>query len=218
MTTEGSTSRYTIKEEFIWEGECGSKIHVVDFDCLTNDTHCSCQLFEFRGILCRHSLLVLGQEDVSKVPPKYVLRRWSKNVRRRHTLIKTSYNNNNEDPKMQRYQALCKRFYDIAEVACDSETASQKLLSDLNSIGTNLGVSTSMLSLVNDDGSHMTAHPYCSQDVGPRTEIDSVVVHSPVAVKRKADQGQRDCNLLSRKLQKKKIPEELKANIEGPIM
>ncbi|WVZ08830.1 hypothetical protein V8G54_022176 [Vigna mungo] len=150
MSKQGCTTSYNVKEEFI----------AVDFDPLTTDIHCSCQLFEFRGILCRHCLLVLGQEDVHNVPTKYVLRRWSRNVRRRHTLITTSYNNHTQEPKMQRYQTLRKCFYDIAEEACHSESALKKLLSDLNSIGRSSGVRTSpTLTLLNDDGSDMHAHP-----------------------------------------------------------
>ncbi|BAT95429.1 hypothetical protein VIGAN_08215100 [Vigna angularis var. angularis] len=204
MTKEGTITRYTVKEDVIWEGECRSKFHVVVFDPVTTDTHCSCQLFEFRGILCRHSLLVLGQEDVRNVPTKYVLHRWSKNVRRRHTLIKASYTNNIEDRKMQRYQALCKRFYDIAEVACDSENASDNLLSDLNCIAKTLGVCTSTtLSMVND-ASHMDGRLHCNEDVRPSSEIDGLLVRSPVAVKRKGRPRTKRLQSTVEKITKKK--------------
>ncbi|KOM30112.1 hypothetical protein LR48_Vigan902s000900 [Vigna angularis] len=100
-------------------------------------------------------------------------------------LIKASYTNNIEDRKMQRYQALCKRFYDIAEVACDSKTASDNLLSDLNCIAKTLGVCTSTtLSMVND-ASDMDGRLHCNEDVRPSCEIDGLLVRSPVAVKRK---------------------------------
>ncbi|XP_052728548.1 protein FAR1-RELATED SEQUENCE 5-like [Vigna angularis] len=204
MTKEGTITRYTVKEDVIWEGECRSKFHVVVFDPVTTYTHCSCQLFEFRGILCRHSLLVLGQEDVRNVPTKYVLRRWSKNVRRRHTLIKASYTNNIEDSNMQRYQALCKRFYDIAEVACDSETASDNLLSDLNCIAKTLGVCTSTtLSMVND-ASHMDGRLHCNEDVRPSFEIDGLLVRSLVAVKRKGRPRTKRLQSTVEKITKKK--------------
>ncbi|RYQ79622.1 hypothetical protein Ahy_Scaffold2g107553 [Arachis hypogaea] len=43
-----------------------------------------------KGILYRHSLSALSYERVDKVAPKYILDRWSKKVKRRHTHIKSS--------------------------------------------------------------------------------------------------------------------------------
>ncbi|WVZ04467.1 hypothetical protein V8G54_025273 [Vigna mungo] len=205
MCTEGCTTTYNVKEEFIWEGQCGSKFYDVDYDSLSNDIHCSCKLFDFRGILCRHCLLVLGQEDVRNVPTKYVLRRWSRNVRRRHTLITTSYSNHTQQPKMQRYQTLCKCFYDIAEEACQSETTSKKLLSELNSIGRSLGVRTSpTLMLVNDDGIDMHGNLPSTEEGRPPCEVDGLVVHSPISVKRKGRPRTKRMQSTVEKLTKKK--------------
>ncbi|XP_052732393.1 protein FAR1-RELATED SEQUENCE 9-like [Vigna angularis] len=72
---------YTVKEERMWEGNrVPDKLYKVQYDPVTQTTTCSCQLFEFRGIICRHSLLVFSQEDVYSVPSQYILRRWSKNI------------------------------------------------------------------------------------------------------------------------------------------
>ncbi|XP_014492204.1 protein FAR1-RELATED SEQUENCE 9-like [Vigna radiata var. radiata] len=138
------SNKYTIKEECMWDGICSAKYYHVQFDPLTNDTSCSCLLFEFRGIICQHCLLVLSQEYVQNVPSKYVLRRWSKNIRRKHTLIIAGYSSLHQEPKMQRYQSLCKRFYDIAEAACKSESTSHELEKELNSLGKKFGVNTSL--------------------------------------------------------------------------
>ncbi|RYQ99922.1 hypothetical protein Ahy_B07g087934 [Arachis hypogaea] len=43
-----------------------------------------------KGILCRHSLSILSFERVDNMAPKYILERWSKNIKRRHTHIKSS--------------------------------------------------------------------------------------------------------------------------------
>ncbi|RYR63936.1 hypothetical protein Ahy_A03g010105 [Arachis hypogaea] len=45
---------------------------------------------QVKGILCRHSLSILSFERVDNVAPKYILERWSKNIKRRHTHIKSS--------------------------------------------------------------------------------------------------------------------------------
>ncbi|KAI8564005.1 hypothetical protein RHMOL_Rhmol03G0150900 [Rhododendron molle] len=31
---------------------------IVDFNSETNETHCNCRLFEFRGMVCKHQLMV----------------------------------------------------------------------------------------------------------------------------------------------------------------
>jgi len=48
-------------------------------------------LIEYRKIICSHSLLVLVQERVTKASEKYVLTKWSKTVRRKHTYIRAFY-------------------------------------------------------------------------------------------------------------------------------
>ncbi|RYR13797.1 hypothetical protein Ahy_B04g070599 isoform B [Arachis hypogaea] len=57
----------------------------VTHDSVAAQVKCQCLLFESRGILCRHALSVLSFERVNKVSSRYILKRWSKNVKRRHT-------------------------------------------------------------------------------------------------------------------------------------
>lgn len=185
----------------MWEGKCSNKFYKVQFDPLTKQATCSCLLFEFRGIVCRHALLVFGQEDVYSVPVKYVLRRWSKNVRRRHTLIRASYSNSNQQPSMQRYQLLCKQFYDIAEVACESELSSEQLRKDLDLLGHKFGCSSSIKNNVISDGGELRYEKPNSppiQDSGGAR--DDVLVRSPLQVKRK---GRPRTNRLKSTLEKK---------------
>ncbi|PRQ38908.1 putative transcription factor FAR family [Rosa chinensis] len=41
---------------------------------------CSCQMFEFEGVLCRHVLRVFQILEIKEVPSRYILRRWRKNA------------------------------------------------------------------------------------------------------------------------------------------
>ncbi|XP_052735478.1 protein FAR-RED IMPAIRED RESPONSE 1-like [Vigna angularis] len=177
---------YTIKEERMWEGKCADKFYKVQFDPLTKNTTYSCLLFEFRGIICRHCLLLFGQEDVYSVFSKYVLRRWSKNIRRRHTLIRAAYSNSNHELAMQRYQILCKRFYEIAEVACESEAASNELEKELRLLGKKFGCNSSMTNNIISDGGELRYDNPVTGTI-PDTAGASVDVHvcSPLAVKQK---------------------------------
>ena len=53
--------KYIVKEEWIWNGQKNHKMHNLRLDSVTTNIECSYLLFEFRGILCRHSFLVLGR-------------------------------------------------------------------------------------------------------------------------------------------------------------
>eukprot|EP00268_Persea_americana_P046438 TRINITY_DN4784_c0_g3_i1.p1 TRINITY_DN4784_c0_g3~~TRINITY_DN4784_c0_g3_i1.p1 ORF type:complete len:958 (-),score=147.45 TRINITY_DN4784_c0_g3_i1:597-3470(-) len=41
---------------------------------------CSCQMFEYAGILCRHVLRVFSMKNVMALPSHYVLKRWAKHA------------------------------------------------------------------------------------------------------------------------------------------
>ncbi|XP_022638143.1 protein FAR-RED IMPAIRED RESPONSE 1-like [Vigna radiata var. radiata] len=175
-----------IKEECMWDGICAAKYYHVEFDPLTNDTRCYCLLFEFKGIICRHCLLVLGQEDVQNVPSKFVLCRWSKNIRRKHTLIRATYSSLHQEPKMQRYQSLCKRFYDIAEAACESESASHEFEKELNCLGKKFGVTSSLRNnIISEGGQLRYDNPLTDTPSYTACGSSDVLVRSPVVVKRK---------------------------------
>ncbi|XP_014511681.1 protein FAR1-RELATED SEQUENCE 4-like [Vigna radiata var. radiata] len=177
---------YTIKEECMWDGKCAPKYYRVQFDPVLKDITCSCLLFEFRGIICRHSLLVLGQEDVHNVPSKYVLRRWSKNIRRKHTLIRATYSSLQHDTKMQRYQTLCQQFYNLAETACESEYATAQLEKDLKCLAKKFGLSSCLKDNIVSEGGQLRYENAVTETPSYNTCGSSdVLVRSPVAVKRK---------------------------------
>ncbi|XP_061352111.1 protein FAR1-RELATED SEQUENCE 5-like [Gastrolobium bilobum] len=52
------------------------------------EARCSCQYFEFMGILCKHILVILFVEGVYQIPEQFILRRWSKE----RNYILSSYN------------------------------------------------------------------------------------------------------------------------------
>uniref|UniRef100_A0A0A9DMK7 Protein FAR1-RELATED SEQUENCE n=1 Tax=Arundo donax TaxID=35708 RepID=A0A0A9DMK7_ARUDO len=53
----------------------------VAYDNVEDDIWCLCQLFQSKGILCRHALTVLRQELVLMIPPKYIGHRWCKDCK-----------------------------------------------------------------------------------------------------------------------------------------
>ncbi|RYR38435.1 hypothetical protein Ahy_A09g043488 isoform G [Arachis hypogaea] len=93
----------------------------VTYDSVAAEVKCQCLLFESRGILCRHALSVLSFEQVSQVSPRYILERWSKKVKRRHTHIKSSHDEPLMEPRSKRFDQLVFRSQNICEFAFESE-------------------------------------------------------------------------------------------------
>ncbi|RYR12133.1 hypothetical protein Ahy_B04g069672 [Arachis hypogaea] len=94
---------------------------VVTYDSVAVEVKCQCLLFESRGILCRHVLSVLSFKRVSQVSPRYILERWSKKVKRRHTHIKSSHDEPLLEPKSKRFDELVFRLQNICEFVSESE-------------------------------------------------------------------------------------------------
>ncbi|QHO54276.1 Protein FAR-RED ELONGATED HYPOCOTYL [Arachis hypogaea] len=80
---------------------------VVTYDAESRDVKFHCLLFDSRGILCRHSLSVLSFERVDNVAPKYILERWRKNIKRRHTYIKSNQDEPLLEPRSKRFDDWC---------------------------------------------------------------------------------------------------------------
>ncbi|RYR53180.1 hypothetical protein Ahy_A06g028175 [Arachis hypogaea] len=93
----------------------------VTYDSVAAEVKCQCLLFESRGILCRHALSVLSFEQVSQVSPRYILERWSKKVKRRHTHIKGSHDEPLMEARSKRFDQLVFRSQNICEFASESE-------------------------------------------------------------------------------------------------
>ncbi|XP_062088698.1 protein FAR1-RELATED SEQUENCE 5-like [Humulus lupulus] len=97
--------------EVLFFGEGSKEVHLtIHFNKENNEVQCSCQLFEFKGILCKHAISILIRMGVSNVPMKYILSRWSKNLRRCHTKIKLVYDDLHNNPEAQRYHEFQRKF------------------------------------------------------------------------------------------------------------
>ncbi|KAF8406756.1 hypothetical protein HHK36_008848 [Tetracentron sinense] len=57
------------------------KAHIVRFSVFEMKASCSCQMFEFSGIICRHILAVFRVTNVLTLPSHYVLKRWTRNAK-----------------------------------------------------------------------------------------------------------------------------------------
>lgn len=54
------------------------KAHFVRFNSFEMKATCSCQMFEFSGLVCRHILTVFRVTNLLTLPSHYILKRWSR--------------------------------------------------------------------------------------------------------------------------------------------
>ncbi|KAK1430838.1 hypothetical protein QVD17_13880 [Tagetes erecta] len=76
INIEGAISRYLVQR-------CGNgdERNTVAFNATNLIISCSCRMFEFEGILCRHALKVFQIMNTSEIPSRYILHRWTKNAK-----------------------------------------------------------------------------------------------------------------------------------------
>jgi len=135
---EGEITTYCVLEDKLFGDMPKDCIFKVAFNHHNHDVSCECSLFEFRGILCRHVLCVCALERVKRVPVKYVLARWSKNIKRKHSYIKSSYSVTKLKPQMDKFDNLFKHFFEVVEEAAENEDSTKVLHGVLSEFKSNL--------------------------------------------------------------------------------
>ncbi|CAI0397322.1 unnamed protein product [Linum tenue] len=89
--------------------------------------NCSCQMFEYSGVLCRHVLTVFTVTNVLTLPPHYILGRWTVNAKAGHGIAGPSTeSSSNPEILTSRYNTLCREAIQYAEegaVASETYTA-----------------------------------------------------------------------------------------------
>nr|XP_043631973.1 protein FAR-RED ELONGATED HYPOCOTYL 3-like isoform X2 [Erigeron canadensis] len=78
----------------------------------TSEVSCSCRLFEFKGFLCRHALIVLQMCGLSTIPSQYILKRWTKDVKNQ---VLISEGSEVLPFRVQRYNDLCQKAIKLGE-------------------------------------------------------------------------------------------------------
>ncbi|KAI8529336.1 hypothetical protein RHMOL_Rhmol12G0217200 [Rhododendron molle] len=131
-------SEYEVKEDMTFgEGEetwTRCVPFTVEFNGETNEANCNCRLFEFKGMVCRHQLMVFHERRVQRVPEKYVLRRWRKNLKRAHTKIRINCDNSSSTIEARRHDNMCNLFNEVADLAKDSQEKYDKVMGRLQEL------------------------------------------------------------------------------------
>ena len=85
---------------------------LVSWNDMKSEVSCLCRLFEYKGYLCRHALIVLQICGLSVIPAQYILRRWTKDAKNRHL---TGEESGQVQSRVQRYNDLCQRAMKLSE-------------------------------------------------------------------------------------------------------
>ncbi|XP_051206829.1 protein FAR1-RELATED SEQUENCE 6-like [Lolium perenne] len=134
---EGTIEMYEITEDVLIDAETGWRKDVVYhayFNVEDFEVKCSCRHFEFRGIFCSHVLSVLTHKKIKEVPSRYILDRWTKNVKRKHNFIKCSYGGMEDTPVAKRFDMLCTSFHPVAEIGAMSDDSCNALIEELRTL------------------------------------------------------------------------------------
>ncbi|QHO18756.1 Protein FAR-RED ELONGATED HYPOCOTYL [Arachis hypogaea] len=224
-----STSKvYSILEDVSTSKE---RVYEVNYNAETKDITCMCQMFESRGILCRHSLVVLGHERMREIPRRYILDRWSKLVKRRHSDIKSSHDPSLLNPKTERFDDLCSHSNSVAQFASQTKETSDILYPHVANSSSNANELDNLLTL--EDGGKdggkdvlsifvggciisiqdIKSPPYVSTKGRPtnrlRSEKDKMIKKKTDAKKRKSEITEKEDNQLIRDSQSLSFNEQL---------
>ncbi|KAL2942622.1 Protein FAR-RED ELONGATED HYPOCOTYL 3, partial [Bienertia sinuspersici] len=84
--------------------------YCVWFDTASHDSGCECKHFECYGIMCHHLTKVYYMYNVEDVPSKFILRRWRKDIQRKHMVVKVAYHDLSKTAQVQRFDKLMVEF------------------------------------------------------------------------------------------------------------
>jgi hypothetical protein len=133
LKSEGAISTYQVVETCQpHENHMIDKKFIVFFNEDEFEVKCTCALFEFRGILCKHSISILVTKKVTMLPPRYILDRWRKDIKRKYTLIKSSCDAFVSSCGAQRYDRMFKKFEELASLTLESVEYSMEVMKNLD--------------------------------------------------------------------------------------
>ncbi|KVH97749.1 FAR1 DNA binding domain-containing protein [Cynara cardunculus var. scolymus] len=109
---DGSITIYTVDD-------CEkAESFMVTWNGMKSEVWCSCLLFEYRGYLCRHAMIVLQICGFSNIPSCYILKRWTKDAKNNQS---TTEGMERMQTRVQLYNDLCKHAIQLGEEGSLSE-------------------------------------------------------------------------------------------------
>nr|XP_015648302.1 protein FAR1-RELATED SEQUENCE 5-like isoform X2 [Oryza sativa Japonica Group] len=131
-------------------GEVSSEVeeYTVIGDPLNQKTSCSCRMFERIGILCAHGLKVLDLMNIKKLPPHYIIKRWTREACNENIQDRQG-RNVVANPKLEaqlRYKIMSHKFHTLAHKVAHSPECCVVLENALDCLCTQLEEKLNLLS------------------------------------------------------------------------
>ncbi|XP_042992118.1 protein FAR1-RELATED SEQUENCE 6-like [Carya illinoinensis] len=122
VSTEWSILKYDVLDEISTDELIKTINYSVYFNEKEVDVRCTCGLFETRGILCRHALRVCQLKKIKELTNVYVLDCWRNDLKRRYTLLRSSYDDHGDREDSRNYELVVKRCLKLAtKIASNNE-------------------------------------------------------------------------------------------------
>ncbi|KAG5565062.1 hypothetical protein RHGRI_001074 [Rhododendron griersonianum] len=113
--------------------ELDHKAYMIMLNMSEMKATCSCQMFEYSGILCRHILTVFTVTNVLTLPSHYILNRWTRNARVGFGSAENDADTQFIDSLTSRFKTLCREAVKFAEegaIAAETYNAAMTALRD----------------------------------------------------------------------------------------
>ncbi|XP_021296601.1 protein FAR1-RELATED SEQUENCE 3 [Herrania umbratica] len=107
---DGIASKYRVAKY-----EHDHKAYFVTLNVSEMKASCSCQMFEYSGILCRHILTVFTVTNVLTLPSHYILKRWTRNAKSWVGLDDQHADPQGIETLTTRFNSLCQEAFKLAE-------------------------------------------------------------------------------------------------------
>ncbi|PPD73997.1 hypothetical protein GOBAR_DD29078 [Gossypium barbadense] len=117
-----------------------NKVYMVTLNYPEIRANCSCQMFEYSGILCRHILTVFTVTNVLTLPPHYILKRWTRNAKSGVGTDECGGDLHGQESLTSRYNSLCQEAIKYAEDGAIATETFNVAMAALNEVGKKVSV------------------------------------------------------------------------------
>lgn len=159
-TANGIESDGAISTFRVAKFEDDSKAYIVTFNHPEMRANCSCQMFEYSGILCRHVLTVFTVTNVLTLPSHYILKRWTRNAKTGIGVDERTAELHGQESLTIRYNNLCREAIKYSEDGAIAQETYNVAMSSIREGWKKVAVVKKNVAKVPPPGSHVSGTGY----------------------------------------------------------
>lgn len=159
-TANGIESDGAISTFRVAKFEDDSKAYIVTFNHPEMRANCSCQMFEYSGILCRHVLTVFTVTNVLTLPSHYILKRWTRNAKTGIGVDERTVDLHGQESLTMRYNNLCREAIKYAEDGAIAQETYNVAMGSIREGGKKVAVVKKNVAKVPPPSSHISGTGY----------------------------------------------------------